>query len=175
MHSSLFSRRSRNEPNLKNPLPHIVGEFWTGTQLEYYRLYEATSKALKNVSTTLKVGGPTTSGTPAWIPSFLQYCQKHSIPLDFISSHSYPSDTRVDEFIDSIEQSVNISKHVNKPFFLSEYNDGLGFGCCHDRSYAASFLVHMAYKVQAPPSRKEGIVCFPLVYFLAADWENYKD
>ena len=137
-----------NEPNLKNPLPHLVGEFWTGTQSEYYKLYETTSKALKNVSSKLQIGGPTTSGTPAWLLSFIKYCQNNSIPLDFISSHSYPSEVKVDSFIEAIQKSVDISKQINKTFFLSEFNDGLWFGCCHDRSYAASFLIRTAYALQ---------------------------
>ena len=37
-----------------------------------------------------------------------------------------------------------MAKSHSMPFFLSEYNDGLGFGCCHDRSYAAAFLAHHA-------------------------------
>ena len=68
-----------NEPNLKNPLPHILGEFWTGTQADYFKLFEYTSKALKRVSPRLRVGGPTTSGTPAWIEPFLSYCREKSV------------------------------------------------------------------------------------------------
>ena len=50
--------------------------------------------------------------------------------------------------IEAIQKSVDISKQINKTFFLSEFNDGLWFGCCHDRSYAASFLIRTAYALQ---------------------------
>ncbi len=43
-----------NEPNL--------GGFWTGTEGEYYKLYEASSKAIKRVCEDYRVGGPGSAG-----------------------------------------------------------------------------------------------------------------
>lgn len=43
-----------NEPNL---VPH----FWTGTRTEYFKLYEATARAIKAIDPQLQVGGPSTS------------------------------------------------------------------------------------------------------------------
>ena len=141
-----------NEPNLKNPLPRIVGEFWTGTQLEYYELFATTSRALKSVSETLSVGGPVTSGTPAWIGDFLKYCRVHNVSVDFVSSHSYPSASDVDFLVKSINASTELARAAGKPFFLSEFNSGLFFDCCHDRAYAAAFLVHTALSLQFVPA-----------------------
>src|SRR5581483_3620163 len=43
-----------NEPNLNG--------FWTGTTAEYFKLYEAASKAIKRVCADYQVGGPATAG-----------------------------------------------------------------------------------------------------------------
>jgi xylan 1,4-beta-xylosidase len=39
----------------------------------------------------LKVGGPATS-INAWIPDMIQFCKGNQVPLDFISTHHYPTD-----------------------------------------------------------------------------------
>ena len=72
-----------NEPNLNF--------FFDGTQEDYFTLYEHTARALKSVDENLKVGGPATS-VNAWIPEFKAYCAEHAVPLDFITTHHYPSD-----------------------------------------------------------------------------------
>lgn len=70
-----------NEPNLSPG-------FWTGTQEEYFKLYEYTAKAIKSVNTEYRVGGPATAGA-AWVPETIDFCSKNKLPLDFISTHSY--------------------------------------------------------------------------------------
>jgi len=72
-----------NEPNLP--------AFWTGTQAQYFALYDTTARALKGVDARLRVGGPATAAN-AWIPEFQQYCAEHDVPVDFISTHLYPTD-----------------------------------------------------------------------------------
>lgn len=69
-----------NEPNLN--------AFWAGSQDEYFKLYEYTVKAIKSVNINYKVGGPATAGA-GWVPEMIEFCQKNSLPLDFISTHSY--------------------------------------------------------------------------------------
>ncbi len=72
-----------NEPNL-----HF---FFDGTQEDYFQLYDVTARAVKSVDEKLRVGGPATS-VNAWIPAFKAYCAENSVPLDFITTHHYPSD-----------------------------------------------------------------------------------
>jgi len=72
-----------NEPNL----PY----FWAGTQAEYFALYAASARAIKAVDAGLRVGGPATS-INAWIPDMLAYCEQNGLPLDFLSTHHYPTD-----------------------------------------------------------------------------------
>ena len=82
-----------NEPNLTG--------FWMGTtggksaaefvpiaRAEYYKLYATTAHAVKSVDPTYRVGGPATAGS-GWIDETLAYCTAQSLPLDFVSTHSY--------------------------------------------------------------------------------------
>ena len=70
-----------NEPNLSPG-------FWTGTQDEYFKLYDYTVKAIKSINPEYKVGGPATAGA-AWVPDMISHCYKNHTPIDFISTHSY--------------------------------------------------------------------------------------
>lgn len=70
-----------NEPNLSPG-------FWSGTQAEYFKLYQYSAKAIKSVNKDYRVGGPATAGA-AWVPEMINYCSKNALPLDFISTHTY--------------------------------------------------------------------------------------
>jgi xylan 1,4-beta-xylosidase len=70
-----------NEPNLKDA-------FWSGDQAEYFKLYDATVKAVKSVSPDYRVGGPATAGR-AWVPEMIRHADQARVPLDFISTHDY--------------------------------------------------------------------------------------
>lgn len=72
-----------NEPNLRF--------FWDGSQEEYFKLYEHAARAIKRVDSRLRVGGPATS-INAWIPDMLEFCRTSGAPLDFLSTHHYPTD-----------------------------------------------------------------------------------
>ncbi|MDO3628833.1 glycoside hydrolase [Mucilaginibacter sp. BT774] len=70
-----------NEPNLKDG-------FWTGSQSDYFKLYQYSAKAVKSVNQAYKVGGPATAGA-AWVPEMIAFCKENAVPIDFISTHSY--------------------------------------------------------------------------------------
>jgi xylan 1,4-beta-xylosidase len=78
-----------NEPNL--PV------FWTGTQADYFQLYERTARAIKSVNPAYRVGGPATAGG-GWINETIDFCARHGAPIDFISTHAYDVAGAVDEF-----------------------------------------------------------------------------
>ena len=71
-----------NEPNIN---------FWTGSQEDYWKLYDASATALKAVSPRLRVGGPVTA-RGAWVAEMISHCSSEGVPLDFISTHIYPQD-----------------------------------------------------------------------------------
>ncbi len=65
--------------------------FFKGSMKDYYRLYAATVKALKRVDSKLKVGGPATTKS-SHLSEFLEYCRRENVPVDFVSTHQYPTD-----------------------------------------------------------------------------------
>lgn len=72
-----------NEPNLEH--------FWKSSMEEYFKLYEYTVRAVKKINSKYQVGGPATS-INAWILELKDFCKKNNVPLDFISTHHYPTD-----------------------------------------------------------------------------------
>jgi len=69
-----------NEPNL--------AVFWTGSQAEYFALYDAAARAIKAVDADLKVGGPATAAAE-WLEDFLCHVEETETPVDFLSTHTY--------------------------------------------------------------------------------------
>ncbi len=65
--------------------------FFKGNMDDYYRLYAATAKAIKSVDAHLTVGGPATTKS-SHITEFLNFCKNENAPVDFVSTHQYPTD-----------------------------------------------------------------------------------
>ena len=93
-----------NEPDL--------GIFFAGTQQDYFKLYEATARAVKSVDARLRVGGPSTSACK-WLPEFLDFCEKNGVPCDFVSTHHYPGDAfgNVFDLRNMMSVTWNAAKH----------------------------------------------------------------
>ncbi len=84
-----------NEPNLE--------VFWKDADFPtYLELYERTAHVIKNIDAGLRVGGPASSGAGAaagqspWGHKFLRECRRRDIPIDFFSTHPYPTIHTVD-------------------------------------------------------------------------------
>ncbi len=75
---------------------------WTGSEEDFYRLYEVAGKRIKGKWPGLKVGGPALgySGRMVngrfeageYLLKFLEHCRKTGSPLDFFSWHLYTND-----------------------------------------------------------------------------------
>jgi xylan 1,4-beta-xylosidase len=83
--------------------------FWSGTQREYFKLYDLAARAVKEVDVQYRIGGPATARTN-WIDEFLAHVSTPSADFglacsrcDFISTHAYPSDV---EFLDAAHGEV---------------------------------------------------------------------
>jgi xylan 1,4-beta-xylosidase len=63
--------------------------FWTGTEADYYTLYDNTVDAITAVLPNAEVGGPA-STEPGKISRFLQHCKTANKRVTFVSSHVYP-------------------------------------------------------------------------------------
>jgi xylan 1,4-beta-xylosidase len=82
--------------------PENQPAMWTGTDDQYFQLYEITAKAIKARWPDLKVGGPSLGSTGEFkdgqfqagdfLLRFLRHCRDHQVPLDFFSWHRYASD-----------------------------------------------------------------------------------
>ena len=127
-----------------------------GNQTAYFQLYAATAAALKAADTRLLVGGPSTAQL-GWIPEFLRAARTAGAPVDFVSSHLYPTDdaraTR-ESFMDDVENSTALAHAEGVPFLLTEFNAGLGSPAGRavpllDSSYAAAFVLHAHLRAQA--------------------------
>lgn len=73
-----------NEPNLS--------VFWKDADMEeYFKLYDATSRAVKSCDERIRVGGPAICGVDdeRWMRCFLDYCSLNKTPLDFATRHAY--------------------------------------------------------------------------------------
>ena len=136
-----------NEPNLD--------AFWTGTQDEYFHLYAVTAKAVKSVDASLKVGGPATAAN-AWIDDFLNHSKKNDLPVDFISTHHYPTDafgSPGDDTVMQLEKSrlgvmhedvEKVKKRAGDlPVYYTEWSTSSNpRDTLHDDSYCAAYIVH---------------------------------
>jgi xylan 1,4-beta-xylosidase len=142
-----------NEPNIP---------FWTGTQEEYFQLYRAAARALKSAYPHLRIGGPATA-RGEWIEDFLDDCLKHGTPVDFLSTHIYPSDVA---FVDSDRGDVELlgmdflwqnfervyreveARYPGLPIFWGEWNSSAGplaenHDTCENAAVIASALAGM--------------------------------
>jgi xylan 1,4-beta-xylosidase len=69
-----------NEPNLQ--------VFWTGSEADYFDLYDASAAGVKAVDPAFRVGGPSTSAV-GWVDDLLEHGRQASVPVDFVSTHTY--------------------------------------------------------------------------------------
>lgn len=134
-----------NEPNLKS--------FWTGRQSDYFRLFRSTAEAIKQLDSSLRVGGPATARSE-WIEDFINYCERNKVPADFVSTHHYPTDgferdaeTEIQLFKSQRgimrEVAQNTRCHARgRPVYYTEWNSSSNpRDPLHDESYAAAFAV----------------------------------
>jgi len=120
----------------------------------YLSLYNASARALKAVDKSLRVGGPATMQTLD-VDAFIKavHSKSEPIPVDFVSTHFYPTDpqcqtkttkTDPDCFAHTVLAAQRLASDAGLPFFITEYNNGLG-GTSRDDSSAAAFVFrHMA-------------------------------
>lgn len=135
-----------NEPNLEM--------FWAGTMQEYFLLYQSAALAIKKVDKKLAVGGPATA-IDAWIPELRAFCAENGVPLDFISTHHYPTDAAFGLGLNMEEQMARSKRGIlydrtvkaleeagPLPLYYTEWNNSPSpRDPYHDTPYAAAFVV----------------------------------
>lgn len=81
-----------NEPNLAG--------FWKDADMqEYFRLFQKTLEAIKEVDSRFQVGGPAICGVRdvEWMQEFLDFCHDNALPLDFVTRHMYAFETPAED------------------------------------------------------------------------------
>jgi xylan 1,4-beta-xylosidase len=139
-----------NEPNI---------DFWAGNPKEatYYELYDHAARAIKRVSTRLRVGGPSTAQA-AWVDRFLAHCKEKNVPVDFASTHVYGNDKAEDVFgtheqisrnamvcraVKKVHQQIEASAYPRVPLIWTEYNaDYSNQPQVTDSAYMGPFLAN---------------------------------
>jgi hypothetical protein len=64
--------------------------WWTGCDRRYMTLFNHSSRAVKDVDSRIKIGGPATMQLN-YLTYFAQECERRNISYDFVSSHMYPN------------------------------------------------------------------------------------
>ena len=141
-----------NEPNLKDL-------FWTGDQAEYFKLYDATVRAVKSVSPDYRVGGPATAGR-AWVREMIDHASRTRVPLDFITTHDYgvtsgaldaagtqqlfldPSPTAIVSGVREVRQQIAKSPMPNLPLHYTEWSTSYSpRDPVHDSYVSAAYIL----------------------------------
>jgi len=142
--------------------------FWKGTQAEYFELYRRSAEAIKSVDSDLRVGGPATSNFvpgpdgsfhPRWVDDFMAFCATNHLPVDFVSTHPYPTDfpfdngtrkhRRVVRDRDATFTDLSLLRRMvdNGPFprakiHCNEWGSSPSpRDCCHDHVFGGTFLL----------------------------------
>ena len=141
-----------NEPNLSG--------FWEGgDQRAYFELYDLTSKTIKSVDPSLRVGGPSTAGA-AWVPEFLAHVKQSGAAVDFVTTHTYgvqggfldengKSDTKLDPSPDAIigdvrrvRAQISASRFPGLPLYFTEWSTSYTpRDSVHDSYTSASYIL----------------------------------
>jgi xylan 1,4-beta-xylosidase len=135
-----------NEPNLAT--------FWTGSQQDYFEFYRRTAVTIKGIDTRLRVGGPATAMN-AWIADFVAYCERANAPVDFISTHHYPTDAFGKPGDDTLTQLAKSRRGIMRdeaqdvrrqagrlPVYYTEWSSSSNpRDALHDEPFASAFAV----------------------------------
>ena len=138
-----------NEPNLAG--------FWEkADQQAYFDLFADTARTIKAIDPALRVGGPSTAGA-AWVPELLKYVDANTVPIDFVTTHTYgvdggfldeegKQDTKLSPSPDAIvgdvrrvRAQIEATRHAGLPMYFTEWST----------SYTPRDFVHDSY-VSAP-------------------------
>ncbi len=125
--------------------------FFSGTRADYFRLYAAAAKGIKQGDPHAAVGGPALAYSFDWVKPFLEYVLRHKLPLNFFSFHSIgggAKDIRKERFamlmLHTIRAAMGRHRTFDQtPIYLDEYNPYKGRKIQHYATYrGAARLLH---------------------------------
>ena len=145
-----------NEPNLPG--------FWKGADMdEYFKLYDVSSKAVKECDSRIRVGGPAICGVDdeRWMRCFLEHCSKNNTPIDFVTRHAYATEApevyghyayqklRTPEaFMDELKESRRIidsfPEYAGMEMHITEFNTSYTpLNPIHDTNLNAAYVARL--------------------------------
>ncbi|MCI1653717.1 MAG: hypothetical protein LKI32_02285 [Lachnospiraceae bacterium] len=152
-----------NEPDLH--------DFWPNTAAQYYAMYDAVGKAVKEVEADLPVGGPTltTLNDDRGIEeSFLKHVKESGAPLDFYSYHYYPSNNcdpyDYSRWANHLKQLLDKYGFDHVPMYLSEFGTVL----FNDRAFSMDGGAEATYLTSLYTYLQDSPVSKALFYFRIA-------
>ncbi|MFP4016312.1 MAG: GH39 family glycosyl hydrolase, partial [Halanaerobiales bacterium] len=143
-----------NEPNIP---------FWAGTMEEYFKLYDYSAEAVKNVDSRIQVGGPSICGveTEKWLRGFFEHCIENESSLDFITRHCYTANQPTNQgqftyhtlndptyMIDELKETRKIMDDypeiADMPLHITEFNSSYVPTCpVHDTDFHAAYIARI--------------------------------
>jgi len=145
-----------NEPNCGFLYPYGADcclDAACGSQSVYFQMYNVTARAVKAVDAMLKVGGPATFTLLfiGWLSDFKSFVLTNNIPIDFMSTHLYPTDPNVPKtregFASVLSDAASIAQSMGLSLVVTEFNAGLSIDAS-DGPYAAAFVLHQLVAFQ---------------------------
>lgn len=144
-----------NEPNLPG--------FWEKADMQaYFKLFDETFEAVKQVDSRFKVGGPAVCGgsDELWISKFMEHCEEKGIALDFVTRHHYTTEQPdrkghyvYQRLMDPEAGFANLAttreiidshpRYKGLPIHITEFNTSYSpDNPIHDTNQNAAFLCH---------------------------------
>ena len=137
-----------NEPNHKSFFTDYI------RPNAYFEIYSAAANAVKAVSKSFKVGGPSAAGQ-IWVRELIEHCKATDTAIDFISTHQYcvkgafDADGKaatqmqpIDFFVDNIAKTSKVCREFGLPFIMTEWSASYSSrDPVHDSYYSAPFIL----------------------------------
>jgi hypothetical protein len=106
---------------------------WSGTQEEYFTLYEKVARAIHAHDATLKIGGPALTQRAfeeqGWGRPFLDRCKERNLPLDFFSVHAYVTEPdQIAEIVRTARRELDARGFTKTEIHLNEWRYAPGWG-----------------------------------------------
>jgi xylan 1,4-beta-xylosidase len=169
-----------NEPDLPG------GTFFTGTEQDYFQLYDTTVQGLLRADPQLRVGGPSVAiSSDSWIADLIDHCMTNSVKLDFISWHVYPQYKADPTAIPGaqrhvqgvIDQKKAQYPQLNVDNYLTEWNTTYLGGTSFDNEMAASFVAKTVHGLFADQNgvAAPNTAAFWVISELWEEWQTTAD
>lgn len=149
-----------NEPDIhtdKQNFKRSNSSMWTGTEEEYFRLFEITANHLNKCFPHLKIGGPALCSNLEWADRFLAYTSKRGIEFDFFSYHRYFS---------KMEKAIRTTNRVKA--LLDKYGYSNAEMILNEWNYISNWTGEFVHSIEVIKSYKGAA-------YTAAVMSNFQD